>query len=308
MCHQATVDMGEVDSLAPVIHDFTLENNVDKELIFGTIRRTCGGCTTLDIQDTSLAPGARTTLHVEVNLAGMTGPFTKTIYVQTIEYPGAPLVLKLKGHAAPSVRVDPPDLRIGKIVADEDFERFIRISGRRPDEQFCVLSISVEPPLFDASLVGEHDKENRYIIRVAGKGELPPGHVSASIIVKTNNARMPVIEIPVHGRCVGALDIVPEAIAVMGHDTPPEMTTRYISVAPGAVRAFRITKVEAPDPSIDVKVISKGSGGFLIRLSNVTVARDISDKNLKIFTDIPELEVIEIPFVIVSAGAHQQPE
>lgn len=93
-------DFGNVkENAGPVSHEFTITNTGDAPLIIVSATTSCG-CTTPQIPEEPIKPGATAKLKVTFDPLGRPGEFDKSIKVKT-NIKGKRPTLKLKGCVIP---------------------------------------------------------------------------------------------------------------------------------------------------------------------------------------------------------------
>jgi len=105
-----------------------------------------------------------------------------------------------------------------------------------------------------------------------------------------------IIEVPGLLRIVGPVDVSPTEILVSPNDRSFSEASYCILLLPGVVKTFRLLSVELPFATMDSTVTPLASGGYSIRLSGLPEKDALHREAVRILTDAPGAEVIEVPF------------
>jgi hypothetical protein len=70
----------------------------------------------------------------------------------------------------------------------------------------------------------------------------------------------------------------------------------------GQGKAFKITAVEAPLPSVRTEVTPNGLGSYQIKISNLAPSPDLTGKVLVIKTDVSEMTELRVPIRVMHAN------
>lgn len=90
-------DFGDIKQNAVVSHDFILTNNGGSELKILDVKASCG-CTAVEPDKKTLAPGESTKLKVTFNSSGRRGTQTKHVTVKTNDPSKSKLILTIKSN------------------------------------------------------------------------------------------------------------------------------------------------------------------------------------------------------------------
>lgn len=150
-------DFGVLDATHPVTCEFSFVNQGDAELVIEHVKPACG-CTTIELDKTSYAPGERATIRAEWEPGGA-GQQTKTVDVTT--------------------NGDPPVVRL---LLNADVQPFLRLSEIKPDfglvnykeEHMLVLEMDCDDPNAEiVSVTSRHDDLEAAVLPASDGGEFP---------------------------------------------------------------------------------------------------------------------------------------
>jgi len=287
---------GEAVSGTAITHTFLLRNVGQAPLEIKGVEPSCG-CTVTDLSENILQPGSEATLTVTLTLdSKWNSHVKKSILVESNDPKEPKFHLYMEGQAVSVITVKPDAAFFGGIPATAELKKTINITTGREDVSFTLTEISCESPhLRIEKETVQPGKAYRVHIRTAGN--LQEGSLEAQVKISTDHPAYQTIVIPVKATVTGALAVSPQEILLAGPAT--QLVTRYVVIAPGDVKEFKVEEVEAPLASIEVTVEKIGRLGYRIRLANLSADSELEGKSLKIRTDLPQKREILVPFKIV---------
>lgn len=221
---QVTVDQdefnfGKLDASENGKHEFVLTNRGDHAVTLNPGSTSCG-CTVSEIQKNELNPGESTKVVVSWHSSkGRTGPFEQSVTIDTSD-PLRPVVtLTIKGEYTRPWNLDPEELTFGQIAGTEAIVREARIFCNLPNLQIKIqghkLSDSGLGKFFQVDCLplgpGELRKypgvTSAVLVRVTIKPGLPLGRFQQRILLSTNLAEIPEVDLPLFGT-VGEVSVV----------------------------------------------------------------------------------------------------
>lgn len=225
------VDLGAIDQHRKVDCSFSITNRNWRERKVLGVRGNCA-CLETDVELKTLARGEALPVKVVFNPAGMEGKVEKLVTVRmegkTIEYPITADVRLRLGFR-------PGDLNFGVVPAgtagDGSGVVSARIAGYAATNATLELVAPVKP-FFDVRLT------NGVLTAAFREGTRYPGHYSEIWEVKTSDAEIPVLKVPVSARVAGGLNVVPRVIQLPreGEKLSRQVMIRAGSPRPGSLR------------------------------------------------------------------------
>ena len=311
------VDLGVIDQHRKVDCSFSITNRNWRERKVLGVRGNCA-CLETETELKTLARGEALPVKVVFNPAGMEGKVEKLVTVtmegKTIEYP-------IKADVRLRIGFRPGDLNFGVVPAgtgrDGEGTVATQIGGYASTNATLELVAPVKP-FFDVRLT------NGVLTAAFREGTRYPGHYSEIWEVKTSDAEIPVLKVPVSARVAGGLNVVPRVIQLPreGEKLSRQVMIRAGSPRPDSLRPegprditksgaardrsadrtagdFRVLAAETkPRKWGDVTIQKRPLNGWMIRIDDIdpVALRQFSKKPyLEVKTDFPGMETFEIP-------------
>ncbi|MEI6564749.1 MAG: DUF1573 domain-containing protein [bacterium] len=303
ICEEPVFDFGSSAASTNQIHKFTLRNDGGTPLMIESVRACCGAVANL--LDKVVQPGSSTVLTVNLSLKGRRGPVSKTIYVQSNDPREPYFQLKLTGNvlinesppSAPIVRAVPDKVDFGVIRDDADVVQLVTVCGPS-NASFRIANMSSSVRW---CRVSPKENGNGRVIEIRTMPPLPAGHINANVTVESES---PVSKstIPVTASVFGDFQVVPSEIVLLGNAVPSQPVTRYASLRSRSGKAFKILKVQTPDPEIVTYVESLGVDGYRIKLDNLRPNIILNGKEIIVYIDGETNRSFTIPFQVMKSG------
>ena len=173
-------------------------------------------------------------------------------------------------------------------------QRTVEIRIHDASAHFQVKALHCDSPYFTATEEpADDEKVHRILVRT--NPPLPEGWLQTQVRLVTDNKNFPSLTIPIHCHMAGALAVSPTAIFVDGRADFSMPIVRFVNIAPGKVRQFKILGIQTPSSGMKATVIDKCPEGFLVRLSTSAPGKDLDGKCLRIVTDAKGAEEVLIP-------------
>ena len=290
-------DFGTRRDSETVSHDFVLRNEGTGILNIENVRAACG-CTASEVEKDTLAPGEEVKISASTNLRGRQGQRSFVVRVTTNDPDEQMTVLRMTGHVEASVMVEPDRVDFGEVYDDNPREETVNIRSTLDDLTFEVSSAELSDMDFITHEIEEVEPGKSYNINIRTKGNVPVGHHSNRMIIRTDAEQRRVIWLPIIIRVIGALQITPPTLNIRPSDTPGDVTQQQLRITGGRVKEFEIQEVVLPLDSMDSALIASDENTYLLRLLNVPQSNELEGKSVILRTNIPDHEEIEIPFNI----------
>ena len=289
-------DFGEVEEGQEVTHVYKFKNEGQAILKIDNVRTTCG-CTAALITKDEIAPGKEGEIKVTFKTKRRKGDQSKRITVRSND-PDQPVVtLTIKGKVKVEVEVKPNTIFFGQINKNMGLNREITIIPST-QKDFKVESIETSSNLITTVLENYQEADKRgYKVKVKLAKEFKPGRVNESVMIKTNNPKVPQVRVAVSGTILGDIAVSP------GH-------LSFMSSSVGVRNVRRINLVNSGDIPLKVQDVQIASPGFTHELKTVTEGKQIEitvifkpddetssriSTRLLIKTNIPDQREIQIP-------------
>jgi hypothetical protein len=288
-------DFGPQPNHLTIEHTFVLRNEGQVTLEIQRIHSSCG-CTAGAPSSRRIEPGATAELTARYNLTGREGPQRSVLTLETNDPDHPRTQLILSGEATTPLRVRPPLLYFGDVHAAHQPEEEALLQGH-PGQPFDITNIELDHAAFRVADI-ETIHPHAYRIRVAiDTTAAETGNLEGRMTVHTTLAELPVVTLPLQAYVVGPLRVAPLRITLMGDND--QLVTRFIVVRPGSVRQFKVTRVEPPSDTVQVRITDLQDQGYRIQLSGIQATAEWIRQPVRIYTDLESLPVIEVPFDIL---------
>lgn len=293
------VDLGVIDQHRKVDCSFSITNNNWRER---RVLGATGNCACLEVEAPTgvLRRGEACRVKVVFNPAGMEGPVEKLVTVRmegkAVEYP-------VKADVRLRLGLRPADANFGVVEVGKDVASPIvcRLAGYAATTATLEL-VPPDHPFFDVRLDG------RAVTAAFREPPTSPGLYAEIWKLKTTDAEIPEIALPVSARVTGGLSVAPRRL-----DLPRTggVCTRQVLIRAAAGSAT----ARAPSPHVltvlgaetkprkwgDVAILPRPLNGWLVRIENIdpVAVRQFSKKPyLEVKTDFPGMETFSVPLAV----------
>ena len=295
VCDEPVHEFGEVENSQIIEHDFTIRNAGGATLEILKAKPSCG-CTVANISSKVVEPGETAIISAKLNLRGREGKQHKSISVESNDPKTKNLSLLLRGNAVSLVSVSPRTIMVPKMIQGEITTNTIRIVSREEGALEVTVGTTGSPHV-EARVVPV-EGTNAVDVVVTTKASLPKGATFGRVTLNTNCKSRPAVNVAFRYSVVGEISVYPTELAMVAQDKP---LTRILTVGPGIVQEFAIEGVEVPaDSKIVAKVQDLKNSRYRIVLSEIIPGKDLDGKVLRILTTAENMEVVEVPFKIIS--------
>lgn len=304
-CPEPELDFGERLESESVVHTFTLENVGDTTLDIHRVQTSCG-CTAARLEAQQIAPGETTPLLVTMDLMGRHGLQEKHVVVQSND-PGTPVLqLTLRGTAIALIDIEPRYVIFESIADDAIHEQNVTLRATR-GPAFKVLSAACDPPRFSVETASSEDSQV-HTITIRTTPDMPYGYHNGKLTIRTDHPARPELTLPIRCHVAGPLIVAPNQI-VLVPSSPRARVGQTLTVRPGRVRAFQVTRVELPDPSAAAEITPMPDGSYRIAIPPMPNVQAGSDgpAQIRIHTDAPGMELIHVPVLVRGAVQGYRP-
>jgi hypothetical protein len=168
----------------------------------------------------TVPPGRSTPIEVTWIAKVWSPRFGQTATLGTNDPDNPKVMLTVLGKILAPVEVRPSEsIALPEIPADEGHETTVKVvSPDRPDLKLTRVAssrpgliVARARPMTSAELEGLKVKSG-YLLTVEVKPGLPPGRIAEEVLVETDHPNRPSLKIPISGRAVGPISVIPERL------------------------------------------------------------------------------------------------
>lgn len=299
VCDAPEFNFGAVRNTQLVTHVFTIRNAGDATLELQPPHASCG-CTAVTAGTLVLKPGESTTIQATIDLKGRSGPQHKTISIDSNDPQTPKLTLGLQLDIWQEFRILPPHLTLGRIRGDASVQTFATFENNSA-RAFAITNITCSSSNLEATVQADQPGR-RFRIVVATRPPLSDGPLIAELRLQTDDPDHPEFSFNYAAHVRGLLVVVPPRIQVAASETGG--VTKAVVISPGAEAAFKVVKVESPDPSLRVEWKPYAvPGSYRILLHDVKPRPELRGRTLKITTDLMSIQTIHVPIDVEEPAA-----
>ncbi|QEG29147.1 hypothetical protein GobsT_39360 [Gemmata obscuriglobus] len=263
-CPAPTAAKGDVKAGRPLTHTFELVNASTGTVTVTKVEAGCG-CLRQGVSASTLAPGEKTKLALEVNtLTQPDGPNRWQVSVSyQLHEPGAAprtgeVLLQITATLTREIAVNPPQLAFSTAGAAQ---KTLEVTDKRPKPLTVLKATSSAPHLtveVGAAVSAAAGRTQPITVKLAANA--PAGHRDETVVLLTDDPDCPELRIPVRvlKRAVGPVTVTPDAVTARFAPGQTEVSTLVQLRSPEG-KAFTVAGAEADFPGVGVK-FSPGSG------------------------------------------------
>jgi hypothetical protein len=250
-------DFGSVPHGQVVTHPFRLVNNTKETIRISNVRVSCGQCTSAQALQTVLAPGEETAIYAQMDTGRFYNTKSVTIYVQFDQPRFEEVRLWIQANSRSDVSFNPDSLSFGKIKRGTEANSKMNITFYG-DGQTKILEAKCDSNYIQAAFkeIRRGSGEVLYEITAKLRGDTPAGKWFTDIWLKTNNATLTRLRVPLTVEVESALSISPNTVT-LGKVKAGTETDRKVILR--GVKAFRIVGITGTDNQVSVRETSNES-------------------------------------------------
>lgn len=291
VCPEPEYSFGAAANTREIIHDFIIRNEGAAPLLIRQVKIPCG-CMLVRLTDKKIDPGEQTSVCARFPLKGLSGGQRKRIIVLSNDPLRPSLELILTGEAVTELDVRPRRLFWGNLLEDAAVERTLEVRFR--DNANCHLLGARSASARFAVETSEEDEPAAWV-KVRTVPPLRRGGFEENLTILTDHPRYPAVEVPMTGRVVGELYVIPEELVLAPSNQP---LARALMVYSAGKQNFKVLRVQAPAPGIEVKTRESVFGGCRVELKNLVPDPALDGKSIVITTDYSPLPELAVPLRI----------
>jgi len=246
---ERSYDFGSVPRGQIVTHPFRVVNKTDKTVQIGSVRVSCGMCSSAYAAQTMLEPGQETVILTQMYTSRFAAVKEITVYVQFHQPKFEEVRLTIRANSRDDLSYNPESLSFGKIKRGAGTAQTMTIT-------FYGTPTKILDAKSDSNYVQVVCKETKgtsgdssYQIEAKVRADTPAGKWYTDIWVNTNNNSMPKLRVPLTVEVEASLSVSPKAVALGDIKAGGETDRRVIlrSASP-----FRITGISGADNVLQV--------------------------------------------------------
>lgn len=249
-------DFGSVPRGQVLSHPFRLVNNTKETVTISSVRVSCG-CVSARAVQATLAPGQETAILAQMDTRRFSNTKSVTIYVRFSQPSFEEVRLWVQANSREDVQFSAEALSFGRIKR-----------GNAPTQEMTITffgagSTQIVEAKCDSNYVEPIVKEIKrdggevgYQIKAKLRSDTPAGKWYTDIWLKTNNASMPRLRVPVTVEIEAALSVSPNNVS-LGQVKSGTETDRKVIIR--GIKPFRVTGFQGTDDQLKVKPSSNDS-------------------------------------------------
>lgn len=233
-------DFGSVPRGPMLTHPFRVVNNTRGPVTISSVRVSCG-CVTAVALKGHLEPGESTTVVTRMDTTRFTGLRSVTIYVQFSHPAFEEVRLWVQANGRNDFSVTPDTLAFGQLKRGGTPSASVLLSFYGiSDTQITEVKCESNYIQTRAQEVRRTDSEVTYQVTATLRADAPAGKWYSDVWLKTNNATMPPIRVPLTVEIESALSVNPETVTLGAVKTRSESERRVIV---RGVKPFKVAQV-----------------------------------------------------------------
>jgi hypothetical protein len=246
-----SIDFGAVPRGPTKEHNFRVTNNTRGPVNISSVRVSCG-CVSAVALKGHLEPGESTHIIARMDTTRFTGHKSVTVFVQFNQPSFEEVRLLVQANGRNDFSVTPDTLGFGQIKRGSSPSSSVLLSffGNSALQIAEVKSESnyIQPIVQE---VRRSDTEVGYQLTARLRSDTPVGKWYTDIWLKTNDAAMAPIRVPLTVEVESALSIHPENVT-LGSLKPQAESERRVIVR--GVKPFKISEVQGTDANLQVRI------------------------------------------------------
>lgn len=244
------VDLGTILDTEPATGIIRFRNNGNAILNVPQPSTTCG-CTAAQMPKHDFEPGESCEVIVTFDPTGKApGRHEQTVTFRTNDRSNPMAAVKVRAFVKPLVAIEPMQVNMGGVTKHTRKETLISLTGMKSDfEAYHVTLVGPGAEYFDVQILGtdafeqEGETVSRTDILVTLREDAPPGRAQAIAVIRANDERKKLINVPVAAVVEGDVVINPMRMSLGTLSVGRELE-EVIEVRHGRNEPFTITGVE----------------------------------------------------------------
>lgn len=282
---ELTRDFGAVPRGQVVTHPFRVVNNTGGNVVIRGVTVSCGRCSAARALQTSLAPGQETAILVSMMTNQFSGPKTITVLVQFSQPRFEEVRIWVQSNSRDDVAFSSEYLNFGTVKRGKEAEGNLNVTFYgNPSIQVLEAKCDSNYVLPSVEEVRREGAEVVYRVSAKLRPDTPPGKWFSDIWLKTNNASLAKLRVPVTVEVEVPVS-APVTLVSLGKIKAGEETDRKVILR--GVQPFRILGVTGSDQQMQVRPVSDESKTMHV-LTVTLFATEVGDliRHIRIQTDL----------------------
>lgn len=216
VAEEPSYNFGTMEVGGKLSHSFTVHNKGEGPLKLAKGATTCK-CTLSHLEDSQIPPGGSGSVTLEWEGKGEIGPFRQTADILTNDPNQPKLALSVQGELTEAVIIEPTEVVFSSLSARDPNEAKFRVFALHSDhieitghhfeseqgsQQF---DVAIEPLPPDA--LAAHKAKSGVLATLTSKPILPLGPIRQKIVLETNLAHRPKLEVAISGTVVSDISV-----------------------------------------------------------------------------------------------------
>jgi hypothetical protein len=290
-------DFGVTPRGPVLVHYFHVTNTTKSAVTLGQPRVSCG-CVSASVLKNQLAPGESTAVLAHMDTRRIQTPYTVkavTVYVPFLSPVYEEVQLRVQAVARDDLQMAPHTLAFGTVAKGKGAKAATKVT-LTSDAGWRVTEATSSGGYVKVSYAEESRTGSvvTYAVTATLDPECPAGNWSSQVTLKTTNAGVPSLNIPVTVTVTApAAGATPDAVAfgevALGKEVEKKVTLS--SSAP-----FKVLEVKAGDEQVVVTLDSRDAkASHTLTLSATPKAAGGFARNVEIITDSKDIPSVVIP-------------
>ena len=247
---QLSKDFGSVPHGKLLTHSFRIVNNTKTPVTISGIRVSCG-CVSAQAQKGTLQPGEETTLAASMDTTRFYGVRSVTIFVQLSQPAFDEVKLTVQANSRSDFATVPDVLAFGQVRRGETPKANVTITFYG-NPGVTITEVKPESNYVQPTIkeISRQDSEVAYQLTAKLRPDTPVGKWYTDVWVRTNNASIPQVRVPLTVEIQSSLTVSHETVDLGTVKVGGEAERRVIV---RGVTPFKITSFEGVDTQLTVK-------------------------------------------------------
>lgn len=260
------MNLGQVKPFTKATAAFTITNEGQVPIFISRPETSCG-CTTAQVTQDRLAPGATHQLDAAIHVKEEP-TFNHTVWVTLsdgTQRNSRRISLEVFGWQPRPMVVAPREVDFGNVRRGEPVTRVIRLTESATD-RFRIQNVKVPAALIDHTVSTEQTSTGfanyRVQLQLTADGSTATGSHEYTVHILTDSELRPVVSIPIRYTVKPNVECVPQSVAFGVSDSGATLERRVRFVASGD-EPFEVTVAESPQ-DCDASIQNSADGPTLI--------------------------------------------
>ena len=294
-------DFGSVMQGQKVMHEFSVENAGDTDLVLQRIAPSCG-CTAAAVTSPTIKPGSSEKIRVTFDTAGMYGAKTKTVSVVTNSRDKPEFILKLRGSVVRGLSAAPERVMFGEVPQSaSQAMRTQEITLTVTDGMtWEVARVTSAAKFIAVQELPPQGASKRYAVTLLP--DAPKGELRERLIVESKDPAQAAVNIPITATVLGDLRIVPATVS-FGIVSGTEPIERRLKYENSSATPVSFTSVTSSHPAVTAAMLDMDAGKHGVLVVKVDPTKVTSDlkATVQVATTHPEQGTLTVSVYGVQA-------